>query len=74
VIIFLCAFFGVAVFQTLQTLAQPEVRPGYIAGWRDRQLEFDVEFLLAAFAVPLVGWFGGLPNRNAIIRAIQARP
>jgi hypothetical protein len=71
-IAFLCVFYGFLVFQLVHTLAQPEAVPGYVPGWRDRELRSNLEFLLWGMAVPVVAWVVNIPNRNAILRAIAA--
>jgi hypothetical protein len=68
---FLVVFFGLIGYNVVDAYLQPDVRPGYVAGWRQRELEWQFEFLAFASLVPIVGWLFGIPNKNAIVRAIK---
>jgi hypothetical protein len=70
-ICFLVVFFGMIVYNLIDTYLQPEQRPGYVAGWRAAELKWHLEFLGFALLVAIVGWLIGIPNKNAIVRAIK---
>jgi hypothetical protein len=68
---FLVVFFGMIGYNIVDTMLQPENRPGYVEGWKEAELKWNIEFLFMALLVPIAGWLFGLPSRNAILRAIQ---
>lgn len=71
VILLLVSFFLVVLTDLFNTLQQPDVRPGYIIGWKDHLLQFDLMFLGIFIAMAVVGWLAGRSSRQRIIGIIQ---
>lgn len=70
--IFMLVFIGMSAKRAFETWSAPAERPGYVQGWREDRLRFDLQFLGFACLFPVVGWGFGIPNQKAILKAIEA--
>jgi hypothetical protein len=71
VFLFILAFFGMLVFQLQDAWSQPEVVPGQVAGWRDRSIAFQLEFLGLFLLINLAGWALGIPYQRRMLAALR---
>jgi len=65
------AFIGSSAKGAFENWSAAAERPGYVQGWRDDRLRFDLQFLGFAFLLPVVGWTFGIPSKRAILKAIE---
>lgn len=69
--IFTVVFIGLSAKNAFDTWSAPAQRSGYIEGWREDHLRFDLQFLGVAFLVPVAGWAFGIPSKRAILKVIE---
>jgi hypothetical protein len=70
-LIFSILFLSMLLYQLLVAFQQPEVRPGYVPGWRTQEIEFTLTFIGAFFGITFIGWLFGLPNARRILAALR---
>ncbi|MBI3528802.1 MAG: hypothetical protein HY067_12640 [Betaproteobacteria bacterium] len=70
-LMFSVLFLGMLLYQLLAAFQQPEVRPGYVPGWKVKEIEFMLTFIAAFFGITFIGWLFGLPNARRILAAIR---
>lgn len=71
VAIFTVLFLAYPLYDIFTLLPQPDVRPGYVAGWKDAQITWDLQFFGFAVLIVIAGWLFGLPNAKRIRDAIN---
>ena len=71
VIIFITLFLGYSAFNVIHTYLQPDSIPGFVEGWKQDRMKFDLSFFGFAILINVGGWLFGIPNRNKIIEAIS---
>lgn len=71
VLVFIIFFLGMCLFQLYGALSQPEVMPGRIAGWREHDIYFWLEFIGFIILMNVVGWAIGIPYERKMLAAIK---
>jgi len=59
------------LFEVVTLLYEPNVKPGYVAGWKEAQIIWNLEFFGFGLLTVCVGWLFGLPNAKRIVDAIN---
>ena len=70
-LLFSTFFLGMLVYMLAAAIQQPEVRVGYIVGWRTNEIEFFMSFIAIFLGITFAGWLMGLPCERRILAAIR---
>ena len=71
VLIFTVLFLAYPLFEVLALLPEPDVKPGYVAGWKEAEITGNLQFFGLSLLVVICGWIFGLPNAKRIVEAIN---
>lgn len=71
IIIFIAILIGASIYNLVGVLRMPEHVPGQAPGWRGERLVFELEFLVFAALIPVIGWMIGLRSRKLLMSVIK---
>lgn len=71
VFVFMLIFLATCIFQIYDTWSQPDQQTGYVEGWKEYRLRFELQFLGLFFLMNCIGWLVGIPYQRKILAAIR---
>lgn len=71
ILVFVAILIGLSLYNLVEVLRMPEHVPGHTEGWKAERLAFELQFLVFAIAIPVVGWLIGLRTRRLLLSVIQ---